>query len=86
MSKSLRLVVPVVIFEAFIALGSVIPGQFQKSLTIGSRIDTVGRCLRNAFVTGVAEEVEVEFGILVPARLQLAGLRLADDGGIRKKL
>lgn len=67
-SESLRLVVAVMVFEACIALGAVVPGQLQQTLTVGGGIDAIRRGLRNALVTWVAEKVKVEFCVFVLAR------------------
>lgn len=56
MAETLRLVISVVVREALILLGTVVPGQLEDALAVGLAITL----LRQASDTGVGEEVKVE--------------------------
>lgn len=55
MTKTLRLVVAIVVGKVLIFLGAVVPSQFQETFTVAGLA-----VLRNALLSRVAEEVEVE--------------------------
>lgn len=59
-AESLRLVVAVVVLEALVLLGAVVPRQLEQALALGR--EAVGR---HALVAWVAQEVQVEAGGLL---------------------
>jgi len=61
MTESLGLLIPIMVGKRLVLLGSVIPRQLQQTLTIGRALSLAGDTLG----TGISEEVEVEFGLLV---------------------
>ena len=67
MTKSLRLIISIVILEIGILLSTIIPCQLQKTLTVSCRVDSVRRCCRNALLARITKEVEVEFRICILA-------------------
>lgn len=59
-TESLRLVVAVVVLEALVLFGAIVPRQLQETLALGREA-----VFGNALLAGVAQKVEVEAGRLL---------------------
>ena len=65
MSKSLGLVIAIVILEIWVFLSAIVPCQLQQTFAISNGVDTIRRRSGNALAAWISEEIEVEVGTLV---------------------